>query len=61
MNRQEESLTGGEGGGRDGRAEGLSAIGDGGQAAISLMPNVDGTGLVPYWIQFYLPYGKMIQ
>ena len=28
----------------DGRAEGLSAIGDGGQAAISLMPDVDGIG-----------------
>ena len=28
----------------DGRAEGLSAIGDGGQAAMSLMPDVDGTG-----------------
>ena len=27
----------------DGRAEGLSAIGDGGQAAISLTPDVDGT------------------
>ena len=27
----------------DGRAEGMSAIGDGGQAAISLMPDVDGT------------------
>ena len=27
----------------DGRAEGLSAIGDGGQAAISLAPDVDGT------------------
>ena len=26
----------------DGRAEGSSAIGDGGQAAISLMPDVDG-------------------
>ena len=26
----------------DGRAEGLSAIGDGGQAAVSLMPDVDG-------------------
>ena len=26
-----------------GRAEGLSAIEDGGQAAISLMPDVDGT------------------
>ena len=29
---------------RDGRAEGPSAIGDGGQAAISLMPDIDGTG-----------------
>ena len=28
----------------DGRAEGTSAIGDGGQAAISLTPDVDGTG-----------------
>ena len=28
----------------DGRAEGLSAIGDRGQAAISFMPDVDGTG-----------------
>ena len=28
----------------DGRAEGSSAIGDGGQAAISLNPDVDGTG-----------------
>ena len=27
----------------DGRTEGSSAIGDGGQAAISLMPEVDGT------------------
>ena len=27
----------------DGRTEGLSAIGDGGQAAISLTPDVDGT------------------
>ena len=27
----------------DGRAEGSSAIGDGGQAAISLMPETDGT------------------
>ena len=26
----------------DGRAEGSSAIGDGGQAAISLMPDIDG-------------------
>ena len=29
---------------RDGRAEGLSAIGDKRQAAMSLMPNVDVTG-----------------
>ena len=28
----------------DGRAEGSSAIGDGGQAAISFTPDVDGTG-----------------
>jgi len=28
----------------DGRAEGSSAIGDGGQAAILLMPDVVGTG-----------------
>ena len=28
----------------DGRVEGWSAIGNGGQAAISLMPDVDGTG-----------------
>ena len=28
----------------DGRAEGSSAIGDGGQAQISLMPDTDGTG-----------------
>ena len=28
----------------DGRAEGLSAIEDGGQAAISVMSDVDGTG-----------------
>ena len=27
----------------DGRAEGSSAIGDGGQAAISLTPDIDGT------------------
>ena len=27
----------------DGRAEGSSAVGDGGQAAISLTPDVDGT------------------
>ena len=28
----------------DGRAEGSSAVVDGGQVAISLMPDVDGTG-----------------
>ena len=28
----------------DGRAEGSSAIGDGGQAAMSLTPDVDGAG-----------------
>ena len=28
----------------DGRTEGSSATGDGGQAAISLMPDADGTG-----------------
>ena len=28
----------------DGRAEGLSAIGDRGKAAISLMPDIDGSG-----------------
>ena len=28
----------------DGRAEGSSAIGDGGQAATSLTPDIDGTG-----------------
>ena len=28
----------------DGRAEGSSAIGDGGQAAIPLMPDLDGPG-----------------
>ena len=30
----------------DGRAEGSSAVGDGRQAAISCMPDVDGTGSV---------------
>ena len=29
---------------RDGRAGGLSAVGDRGEAAISLTPDVDGTG-----------------
>ena len=40
----------------DGGAEGSPAIGDGGQAAISLAPDVDGTGLVPCWFQFCLPF-----
>ena len=31
----------------DGRVEGSSAIGDGGQATISLTPDVDGTGSSP--------------
>ena len=39
----------------DGRAEGSSAIGGGGQAAISLTPDIDGSGSGPCWIQFYLP------
>ena len=39
MNRLEEGEEVG-----DGRAEGWSAIGDGGQAAISLTPDADGTG-----------------
>ena len=38
----------------DGRAEGSSAIGGGGQAEISPMPDIDGTGTIPHWIQFYL-------
>ena len=43
MNRQESYwLEEGEEVG-DGRVEGSSAIGDGGQAAISLTPDVDGT------------------
>ena len=39
-----------------GRAEGSLAIGDGGQAAISLTPDIDGIGFG--WIQFYLPSSK---
>ena len=38
----------------DGGTEGLSAVGDGGQAAISFTPDVDSTVLVPCWIQFSL-------
>jgi len=41
VNRQDELPTGEEVG--DGRVEVLSAVGDGGQAAVSLMPD-DGTG-----------------
>ena len=39
----------------DGRAEGSSAVGDGGQAAISLMPDVDdtGSGFLLGWIQSF--------
>ena len=44
MNRQEELLTGGGREVGDGRAEGLSAIGDSEQAAISLTHDTDGTG-----------------
>lgn len=44
VNGHEELLTGeGEEVG-DGRAEGSSATGDGGQAGVSLMPDNDGTG-----------------
>ena len=42
----------------DGRAEGFSAIRDGGQTAISLTLDVDGQVLVPCWIQFDLPSRK---
>ena len=38
----------------DGRVEGLSAIGDGGQAAISLTPDIDGTGSGS-WLDSILP------
>ena len=44
MNRQEELLTGGGSGVGDGGAEGLSAIEDGGQAAISLTPDFASMG-----------------
>ena len=33
----------------DGRAEGLSAIGDGGQAAMSLTPDMDGCLTLASW------------
>lgn len=43
MSRQEESLTGGgRGGERWAELEETSTIGDGGQVAVSLMPEVDG-------------------
>jgi len=37
----------------DGRGEASSAIGDGRQAAISLIPDVDSTDSDSFWIQFY--------
>lgn len=43
MNGQEERLIGGGEDVRDDEAEGPSAAGDGGQAAVSLMPDIDGT------------------
>ena len=44
MNRQEGLLAEGEEQVGDGSAEGWSAIGGGGQNAVSSMPDVDGTG-----------------
>ena len=38
----------------DGRAEGSSAIGEGGQAAISLAPDVDGPGTGSCWDKMYI-------
>ena len=43
MNKQEELLTGGGRGGGDGGTEGSSAIGDGGYASMSLIPDFAGT------------------
>ena len=43
MNRQEKLLTGERRGVGDGRVEASSAVGDGVQAAISLMPDIDRT------------------
>ena len=37
----------------DGRAEGSSAIGDGGQAAMSLMPDVYGTHVCIFFFFFF--------
>ena len=44
MNRQEQLLTGGGRGSGRRTAEGSSATGDGGQAAVSLTPDIDGSG-----------------
>ena len=44
MSRQEELLTGGGEEVGDGRAEGGSARGDGGQGAVSVTPDADGPG-----------------
>lgn len=44
MNKQEGLLTGGAEEVGDGGAEGSSAGGDGGQAAVSRTPGADGTG-----------------
>ena len=43
----------------DGRAEGSSAIGEGGQAAISLMPDVGGTHI--YIFQSSKPEGSYVE
>ena len=48
MNRQEKLLTGERRGVGDGRVEGSSAVGDGVQAAISLMPDANDTGFVSF-------------
>ena len=45
----------------DGRAEGSSGIGDGGQAAISLTSDIDGTGSGYLLTQVYQPLEKTIQ
>ena len=48
MNRQEELLMEEEEEVGDGRAEGSSATGDGGQAATSLTPDIDITQVHPF-------------
>ena len=45
----------------DSRAEGSSAIGGGGQAALSLTPDIEGKISGSCWIQFYLLSRKMMQ